>query len=297
MADVLPIVDTHLHFLDLARFAYPWTEHPDFASLRRDYLPQDWQADAGEREVLAGVHVQAEVDHAIDPAQETAWLASLPEPVAPMVHVAYADLRAADLDDVLARHRAHPAVRGIRQEAWFDPQSTRADIPRVNLLSDPTWRAGLARLPVHGLSFDLLVWPHQLVHAAEIFAALPQLAVVVEHTGLPPLGDAAGMQLWRDGLARFAATVPHAVLKISAMAFIASGWTTGVVGPIVREALEIFGPQRCMLGSNFPVDRGAASYAEIWSGYEQITADLSAAERTALFSGTALRTYHIDLAS
>lgn len=291
---MLPIVDTHIHFLDLDRFEYPWLEDPDFAFLRRGYLPSDWQADVGARTVLAGVHVQAEVDHAVDAVEETDWLASLGEPVAPMVYVAYADLSSPDLDDVLARHCVQPAMRGIRQEAWFDPASTRADMPRENMLLDSAWRGGLTRLPAHDLSFDLLVWPHQLALAADIFAELPELALVVEHTGMPTIGDEAGMQVWREGLARIAERVPHAVLKISAMALFAGGWTTDVVAPVVREAIELFGPERCMFGSNYPVDSGAASYEAIWSGYEQITADLSADERTALFSGTALRTYRID---
>jgi predicted TIM-barrel fold metal-dependent hydrolase len=292
---MMPIVDTHLHFLDLDRFAYPWLEDPDFAFLRSGYLPADWRADVGERTVLAGVHVQAEVDHAVDPVEETAWVDSLERPVAPMFYVAYADLRAPDLDDVLARHCAHPAMRGIRQEAWFDPQSTRADIPRENMLLDPAWRAGLERLAAHDLSFELLAWPHQLADAAEIFAELPQLGLVVEHAGMPTVGDAEGMQVWRDGLARIAERVPHAVLKFSAMALFAGAWTPAVIAPIVHEAIALFGPDRCMLGSNYPVDRGVASYEAIWSGYEEVTADLSDDERTALFSGTALRTYRIEL--
>jgi predicted TIM-barrel fold metal-dependent hydrolase len=296
MSRVPPFVDTHLHLWDLGRFSYPWLADPDFAFLREDYGPREWRADAGALELVAAVHVQAEVDHAVDPVEETAWLRSLDfgEDAPALVYVAYADLRALDLDDVLARHRAAGPVRGIRQEAWFDPQSTRADIPRVNLLDDPAWRTGLKRLPRHGLSFDLLVWPHQLEQAARIFRALPELTVVVEHTGLPPLGDAAGMERWRAGLRHFARDVPRSLLKISAMAFISGGWTAPDVAPIVREALEAFGPDRCMLGSNFPVDRAAASYEEIWAGYAATTRELSAHERDAVFQGNAFRAYQID---
>ena len=295
-----PIVDAHLHLLDPERFTYAWLEDPACAPLRSGYLPADWLRDIGDRDVRAAVHVQAEVDHAIDPVAETAWLAELAashgDALPPMVYVAYADLRAPDLDDMLARHRETGPVRGIRQEAWFDPASRRADIPQTNMLSDPAWRSGLARLSQHELSFDLLVWPHQLVQAAEIFAALPDLVVVVEHTGLPRLGDHEARQTWREGLRRFAAEVPRAVLKISAMASISEHWTADAVRPVVLEAIEIFGPDRCMLASNFPVDRGAASYDGIWSAYEEILRDFGADERSALLAGTALRTYRIEVA-
>jgi predicted TIM-barrel fold metal-dependent hydrolase len=266
--------------------------------MRDGYLPDDWQRDAGRRELIAAVHVQAEIDHAIDPVEETAWLAALAaahsDALPPMVCVAYADLRAPQLDDVLARHREAGPVRGIRQEAWFDPASTRADLPRVNMLSDPAWRTGLARLPLHELAFDLLVWPHQLAQAAAIFAALPDLTVVVEHTGLPQPGERERQRLWRAGLRRFAELVPRSVLKISALAFISEHWTVGAIRPVVLEAIEIFGAHRCMLGSNFPVDRGAASYDAIWTAYEEIVRDLSAEEQAALFAGTALQTYRIE---
>jgi predicted TIM-barrel fold metal-dependent hydrolase len=291
---MFPIVDTHLHFLDFNRFDYPWTEDPEWRFLRKGYLPQDWKGDVGQRRVIAGVHVQAEVDHSTDPVAETSWLASLPEPVAPMFYVAYADLRAGDLDDVLCRHREFSAVRGIRQEAWFDPTSTRADMPRENMLLDPTWRSGLKRLVEHDLSFDLLVWSHQLKQAADVFAEIPELPLIVEHTGMPTLDDPSAMEQWRVGLAQIAERVPQAVLKISAMALFVGGWTSDRIRPIVLEALEHFGPDRCMLGSNYPVDSGIADYETIWAGYDEVLAELTDDERTAIFSGTALQAYRID---
>ncbi len=300
MSGAIPaFVDTHVHLWDLEHLSYPWLEDPAFAALRQNYLADDWRADAGELELAGLVHVQAEVDHAVDPVEETAWLRSLEfgAGAPPLVYVAYADLRAPDLDDVLARHAEAGPVCGIRQEAWFDPESTRADIPRFNLLDDPAWRSGLARLPGHNLSFDLLVWPHQLEQAARLFSGLEELAVVLEHTGLPSPGDAEEMELWRAGMRGFARAVPASMLKISAMAFISGGWTVEEIKPVVLEAIEIFGPGRCMLGSNFPVDRGAATYEQIWAGYAEMLADLSADEQDGLFRCNAVRMYRLPYIS
>lgn len=300
------IVDSHLHLWDLGRFAYPWLSDPDCADLRADYLPADWRADAQAVDIAATVHVQAEIDHAVDPVEETAWLDSLAAaggadgaPV-PTVCVGYADLRAPDLDDVLDRHQRYPLFRGIRQEAWYDPYSTRADLPRHNLLDDPAWVAGLRRLAARQLTFDLLVWPHQLVRAAEIFRELPQLPVVLEHAGLPP-PDPGYREQWRDGMRWFAAQVPWAVLKLSALRSVSPTWSVVELRPVVREAIEIFGPSRCMFGSNFPVDRSlpagkpAVAYADLWRAYQEMTSDLSAAERAAIFREAAVRAYRIDL--
>lgn len=293
------IVDTHLHLWDLDQFEYPWLADDGAEDLHWDYLVDDWVNDSAAVDVAATVHVQAEMSHATDPAEETAWLASLeahrPSDPVPTVCIGYADLRAPDLDDVLDRHQRHSLFRGVRQEAWFDPNSARADVPRHNLLDDAAWVAGLDRLSSRQLSFDLLVWSHQLTQAASIFAEKPELAVVLEHTGLPIDSDAEQRELWRSGMRSFATKVPHAMLKISALRFVSATWSLPDLAPVVKEAIEIFGPHRCMFGSNFPVDRPAISYHQLWSGYDSMTADLSNDERTMMFTANAARTYRIDL--
>jgi hypothetical protein len=114
------------------------------------------------------VHIQADVDHDEDPVAETAWVDELADDAlknglpAPMACVVYADLRAPDLAATLSRHLHHPLTRGVRQEVWFDPASTRADIPRDDVLADPRWQEGYGTLADHGLSFDVAAWPAQL---------------------------------------------------------------------------------------------------------------------------------------
>lgn len=296
-ASVLPgFVDTHVHLWDLNELHYPWLENPDFAALRHDYLPKDLRRDQGRLPVSGLVHVQAEYDHEKDPVDETSWLASLdfgPD-APPVVIVAYADLRTPDLATTLERHREAGPVRGIRQEAWFDPDSTRADIPRTNLLDDPAWRAGLEVVAEHDLSFDLLIWHHQLPLAARIFADLPQLPLVLEHTALPPLGDADGMKAWLEGLHSFAEAVPNAVIKVSALPFIAGGWNTADIAPVFDEVTHAFGPDRMVLGSNFPVDRLGARYGEIWDGYDELTRTWAPDERVAVFAENARRIYRFE---
>lgn len=290
------IVDAHVHFWKLDRFDYPWLADPGAEGLGQDYLPADLTGDIDDLPVRAIVHVQAEMDHALDPVAETAWLASLKEtggPGAPTVCVGYADLRSPDLPDMLDRHGEFELFRGIRQEAWFDPDSERADIPRFNLLDDPSWRRGLDELERRGLSFDLLVWPAQLEQAAAIFRDRPGLPVVVEHVGLPV--DSHARDVWRSALRAFAKQVPHALLKISALRFISPTWDAAELSPVVAEAIDIFGIDRCMLGSNFPVDRPAVSYRAVWERYAEAISGFSAHERAAVLHGTAQRFYRISL--
>lgn len=292
------MIDTHVHHLDLERFRYPWLDDPEFDPLRREYLPSDYRAEIAEVPVEGWVHVQAEVDHGIDPVKETAWVSGLadearatglPGPLACMV---YADLRAADLEELLARHVQHPLTRGVRQEAWFDPASSRADIPREDLLRDRAWREGYGALASFGLSFDLLVWPHQLPHAAAVAADAPDVPVVLEHLGLPdPVQDPA-LRTWRAGVAALA-ELPHAHAKLSAFSFLGSPREVERVRPVVTELLELFGPQRCMFGSNFPVERLAGGFGSLYGMVLATLAELSDDQRAEVLAGTARRVYRL----
>jgi predicted TIM-barrel fold metal-dependent hydrolase len=286
------IIDPHVHFLDPARFGYPWLEDPEFARIRQRFLPEDLRSAASAVGISGCVHVQAEVSHETDPVAETAWIASLGAdyPGFPLACVAYADLRAADLDDVLTRHHEFGIVTGIRQEAWFDTGSKRADIPSEDLLSDPRWRAGYRRLAHYGLTFDLLVWPWQLPDAMRLAAENPGVMVVVEHLGLPDLTHPDGLAVWRRGI-RAVAGVRHAFLKISALAQINRAWTDDLVAPLIREAIEVMGAERCMFASNYPVEALASDYQRLWTTYRAVVADFSPADRQDLFGGTARRVY------
>ncbi|HEX7116457.1 MAG TPA: amidohydrolase family protein [Steroidobacter sp.] len=290
-----PFVDAHIHLWDLTYLRYPWLEATEVAHLRQNYLPQDLRADAEGLPLKATVHVQAELDHELDPAIETAWLDEMRKAHGvPTVCIAYADLRARDLAATLDRHAAYPFFRGIRQEAWFDPNSTRADLPRENLLDDPAWRAGLDVLCERQLTFDLFIWARQIDQAREIFRDRSDLSVVLEHCGLPPVADPEELTRWRTALRAFAREVPNSTLKISAMAFIAKNWQLADIRPVVCECIDAFGPQRCMFASNFPVEKAAGSYRRLWEAYDAITSPLTSGERTAIFHDTAARVYRID---
>jgi predicted TIM-barrel fold metal-dependent hydrolase len=284
------VVDAHLHFWDLERFRYPWLDEPSASELRRTYLYEDFVLDSDSVEVAAVVHVQAELDHAVDPALETAWVASTG---APAVCVGYADLRSPDLDDVLDRHLEHPHFRGIRQLAWYDPRSDRADVPRHNLLDDQRWIAGLRRVAERELTFDLQVWPWQLPHAARILRDLPTLRVIVEHTGLP--GPTGSHSDWAANLGDFAHQIPRAALKVSALRSISPEFDLDELRTVALTAIELFGVDRCRFGSNFPVDAPATSYARFWSVVDDITSGFSDSERTALFRTNAATAYGIAL--
>ena len=286
------VIDTHIHLWDPDRLAYPWLS-AGFDELPGRYLPRDFQRDAADVNLIATVHVQAEIDHDLDPVLETEWLDELADAhETPTAIIGYADLRDPALGDVLARHARSPRFRGIRQEAWFDPQSRRADIPRVNLLDDISWARGLRMLAEQGLVFELLVWPSQLDQAASILRDIPGLVVVLEHTGLPYA--APSMADWSQALAGFFSAVPSARLKISALGLSDPTWKPATINPLIHVALDAAGPDRCVLASNYPVERPNMRYGQIWDAFEHALEDLNQVERDAVFATNAAAIYGLS---
>jgi predicted TIM-barrel fold metal-dependent hydrolase len=295
-----PIVDAHQHFWDLERNDYPWLRarepipfrYGDYGPIRKTYLPADYRRDASGHDVVKTVHVEAEWTPA-DPVGETRWLETIARAHGvPNAAVAQAWLDRDDVEAVLAAQAAHPIVRGIRHKprAAASPADARPKAP--GSMGDPAWRRGYALLTRHGLSFDLQTPYWHLYEAAELAADFPGTRIVVNHTGLPADRSAAGLAAWRHAM-RAVASCPNVAVKISGLGQRGLPWTLEANRPIVRDTIEIFGVDRCMFASNFPVDRLVGSLDAIFSGFRLAVADLPAADQRRLFHDNAVRFYRL----
>jgi predicted TIM-barrel fold metal-dependent hydrolase len=222
-------------------------------------------------------------EHTLD---ETIWLQQTADQRGfPHAIVAYAPLQDPNVQNVLEQHAQYQNVRGIRQILNPD-QCERADY-----LTDAQWQAGYAHLKRFGMSFDLQCDPAQMSDAARLAERHPDIALIVNHTGMPRDQSADGLALWRSGL-RALAALPHVSIKISGFAMFGA-WTVDSIRPYVRDAMEIFGLERSMFASNFPVDRASRSWDDIFGAFDTLTSDLGEAERAALFATNAERIYRI----
>jgi len=298
----LRIVDAHQHFWNLAENYYPWLcdeppmqfRYGDSSPLRQNYLPDDYRSDAASYELTGTVHCEAEWDPK-NPLGETAWI----EKVAaahglPTVCVGHARLDQPDAEEVLAAQARSPLMRGIRYKprAASSPRDARRGEP--GSMDDPAWRRGYALLARHGLSFDLQTpWWH-MDAAAELARDHPETLIVINHTGLPSDRSAEGLTGWRHGL-EAAASQPNVAIKISGLGRAGLPWTLQANGPVIRDAIAIFGNDRCMFASNYPVDRLAGSFDDIFAGFAASVADLPAPEREKLFERNAIRIYRLPI--
>ena len=186
-------------------------------------------------------------------------------------------------------------MRGVRQIVGREPEEDRVT-GSGRLLEDEQWQRGLGLLSRLGLSFDLQLIPPQLPVVARILERHPDLAVALCHCGSPWDRSPEGLDAWRNGL-RSLARLPNVHCKISGLGMFDHRWTTESIRPIVLDVLEIFGVERCMLGSNFPVDKLYGDYVNLWAAYASITATLTAAERRSLYAENARRFYRLESAT
>jgi len=297
----LQIIDAHHHLWDLRRNYYPWlTDKPkrseilgDYLGIRRTYLPEDYRRDAAGFNIVKTVHVEAEHDRN-EQVRETAWLHEMHAehgfPNAVVGHVWFTD---PECDAKLAAHRAFPLFRGIRSKPLTSEHPGENLRGKPGTMDDPKWRAGYALLARHGLSFDLRVPYWHLDEAAELARDFPDTPVALNHTGYPWDRSTEGLRGWRKSMEQLACS-PNVHVKVSELGLPNAPWTVEGNRGVVFDAISIFGIERCMFGSNFPVAGLFAPYDTILNGMFEMLKDRPRAELNAFFCGNAKRFYRID---
>lgn len=297
----LPIIDPHHHLWDLSVGDYPWLQHEfspklfgEYARIRRNYLFEDFWADAKNQNVVKSVHLQAE--HAYDdPVSETRWVQSVADKHGfPHGIVAYADLEKPDVEETLVAHREFKNLRGIRQILNYhpDPVKTFLDRSRSELMRSAKWQEGYALLRKYDLSFDLQLYYPQMEDAFQVAKRFPDTQVILNHTGMPLDRSPADIEGWRKGMARLA-EAPNVACKVSGLGLGDWSWTVDSIRPYALYAIETFGVDRCMFASNFPVDKLFSTYDKIFDAFKTITADFPVTERRKLFHDNAERYYRL----
>ena len=299
------MVDPHHHFLlDVPEDPHPWLcagDPPeavarllgDIAPVRRPYGVEDFLGDCRTSNVVKSVHVEF-ATHSADPTEETRRVQAIADRHGyPHGIVGFARLEEPGVREVLEEHARHPNTRGIRQNLNWDPDPGLR-FAREDHLRDAGWRRGFALLGRHGFSFDVQVWPHQLVGVGELASAFPDTQFVLDHAGMPRVSGGAPPDVWRAGVAALAACANVAV-KISGIGMLDHRWTVESIRPLVAATIEGFGVERCMFASNFPVDKLYSDYETLVKAFETIAYDLGLShdERDALFYGTAARVYRL----
>jgi L-fuconolactonase len=280
------LIDAHQHFWQRslpAPFDHRWQEAPDKAAICRDFLPQHLEPLIQQVGVARTIFVQTQ--HHLE---ENRWALKLAEQhdfIAGVV--GWIDLASPACEEQLLQFIDHPKFVGVRHITQDEPDDDfiiRVDVVR-----------GLKVLEKHGVPFDLLFYVKHLKHAAELGQALPGLRMVIDHLAKPRIreGIVAG---WRDDL-KAAAASPNVYCKLSGMITEADwhSWKPADLKPYVQAALNLFGPQRCMFGSDWPVCELAGSYQQVFHALNEALGPISQAERGMIFGETARKFYGLPM--
>jgi predicted TIM-barrel fold metal-dependent hydrolase len=292
MADE-PYVDTHIHFWDKSVDGLQWAWLEPGYSFRKwtfdsvvdapRYRPPEFRAEAAGTGLVGAVHVHC-ADPLPEPATETAWIDTVAAAYGwPQAQIGRCDLDAPDAAATIAAEAASPLFRGVRDPFSAKHLDATAAAPAMDALA-----AAGASLEVRRRHDDFAVLD-------ELAARWPTVTILLSHGCLPLERTPEEHQAWSAAM-RSLARRPNVACKISTVVG-ASQPEPSVerVRPWVLACIDAFGADRCMFGSNFPIDRPYCTYAQLVELYRQSVAELTRGEREAVLAETAARLYDFEL--
>ena len=291
------MIDAHHHIW--LKKDLPWlqgAEQPrifgSYAAIRRDYLIDEFLSDIKNTGITKSVYVQANwsPDRFAD---EAAWVQSVADAKGwPHAIVGFADFTVEDVGPQLEKLSEFPLVRGVRQQFHWHENPAFRFAPRPDLPAEPAVQRNIAKLADFGWSFDLQVFPGQMASAAELADACPDVTFVLQHAGMLEDMSSEGWKSWRKGMLRLA-ECKNVVTKLSALGTFLRRNDADFIRRTTAETVEIFGADRCMFGSNFPIEKLWTSYPELFASFREATAKLSNSAIQSIFNDTAARVYRI----
>ena len=299
----IPIVDAHHHLWDLnnEHTKYSWlmvTEGEaffgDYAAIRKSYLLEDYIKDAQNQNLIKSVHVQAEHDDD-KPINETAWLQSLADNHSsklPNAIVAFADFSKDNIVEILDGHQEYKNTRGIRQILSFNKEEPKYSHASEDFMKNTTWVENFKNIRNRNLSFDIQIYKHQMKDAADLANKYDDVLFILNHTGEPCYQTEEYIQSWEENMKKLA-KCENVAAKISGLGMFDPQWTIDSTRIFVEKTIQIFGIDRCMFASNFPVDKIFNTFDNYWESFKEITKNYSENDKKLLFSSNAEKFYRI----
>lgn len=298
--DAVTLIDAHHHLWDLSMRKHPHrvsgVRHDFFmgddSAINRDYLPDDYRRDAVGHNVLATVHCEAEWDRA-DQLGETRWVTSMHEAHGvPTAIVAHAWFDTPNAEEIVAAQAACPLVRGIRSKPVTAASTAEMKPGAPGTMQDDKWLRGFALLEKYKLSWDLRVPFWHLEEAAAVARAFPNTAIILNHTGFPWDRSEEGLAAWRRGM-EVLAREPNVHGKISEFGLKGRTWDYEDNRRVVLDAIAIFGIERSVFATNFPVASLRIGYGALVEAMSRMLADRSPEDRDRFFSKNAAAFYRL----
>jgi len=289
--DYFLFADAHVHFYDMnhptLHYGHwqPDEDHPVLGAQTRklgekNFLAEDFIELANPHGMVKAVHVQAAIGSK-DPVEETKWLQSVRENTGfPSAIVGYVDLRGQDAQTQIERHLEYSAFRGIRDFSYGD------------YLTSQSFQEGYSLLSEYDLVASIAAEPQEMDKVLNLAKLYPDIPIVLDHTGLPQERTDEYFLLWKSGM-KLIATAQNVICKISGLGMADNNWSIDSIRPYIETCIEIFGPNRCIFATNWPIDSLWSSYEVLIDAYKVITRHYSISEQKAMFLGNTENIYKI----
>lgn len=290
-------VDAHHHIW--RRADLPWLIGPmqprifgPYEPIRRDYAIEEYLTDLASSGVTRSVYVQTNwANERFE--DETAWVQRTANEYGwPHAIVPFADFSVEDVRPQLDRLAKYPLVRGVRMQLHWHEKPLYRFAARPDLCADPQLRRNVARLAEYGWSFDLQVFAPQMTGAAGLAEACPEVTFILQHAGMLEDTSPQGRAAWRAGMQKLAAR-PNVVSKLSGLGTFIHRNDPAHIAEILSDTVALFGAERCLFGSNFPIEKLWTTYRELVDAYRAAAEALRHEQRDAIFGGTAMRAYRL----
>lgn len=291
------MIDAHFHIWRQADL--PWLTGPmqprifgPYEPIRRDYPVTEYLDDIAGEGITKAVYVQAnwhpdcaeaEVQWLEDTALRSGW---------PMGIVGYADMTQADARPALDRLARSPRLRGIRQQFHWHENPMYRFAAHADLCRDANVQRNIGHLGDYGWSFDLQVFASQLPGACELLDACPHTPFILQHAGMPEDNTPRGRADWQAAMQDYALR-PNAYCKLSGFGTFIHRNDPAHIDWLVGACVAMFGADRCLWGSNFPIEKLWTTYPALLGAYRDATATLTDPQRRAIFNDTASRVYRL----
>jgi len=275
-----PTIDAHQHFWERGRFKDAWLDQATHQPISGSFLPKDLEPLLRKSGIQKSIFVQTQHDleenrWVLDLAAKHDWIAGV---------VGWVDLASPRCEEQLLEFKGKPKFVGVRHVTHDEPDD--------DFIVRPAVLAGLQVLEKHGVPFDLLFFVKHLKHAATLAERFPGLPMVIDHLAKPRIKDRT-MEGWKEHFLA-AAKFPNVSCKLSGMVTEADwkAWKPADLKPFVQLAIDAFGPDRLMFGTDWPVCLLAAPYERVVEALRESLGPLSRADRDKIFGGTAARFYN-----
>ena len=291
------IIDSHHHIWN--KVDVPWlADEPKprifgpYEAIRRDYLIDELLSDFEGFNIEKSVYIQCNWDPS-RALEESAWVQSVANANQfPHGIVSYVDLTASDAAKKIEAQLQYKNVKGIRQQLHWHENPHWSYVTDPVMFNQPAFRKGMDVIEKHNLAFDLQIFPSQMVAATEFAAAYPNTPMILNHAGMPEDRSPEGWNLWLNGM-RSLAKSKNVLVKFSGLNTYEHKCDVEKMLPVIQESLSIFGANRCMYGSNFPIEKLWTNYGTYLNAVIQCVGNVSSSEFEDIFYNTAKTAYKL----